>query len=274
MIDLHSHTTASDGQHAPAELIRLAHEAGVTVLAVTDHDTVAGLDACDAAAKVHGLTVVPGIEVSAFINKREIHILGHFVDRHEQRLANYAVLLKAEREKRMELMVEKVQKLGFPVTMDHVRQMAGPDSHLARPHLARVMVEGGWCSDTKNAFNRFLGDGRPAAVPRYEVSSADAIALIRGAGGVATVAHPGVNKLEKFELEQLKAEGLTGLEVEHSDHPPSLREKFHAWARELDLIATAGSDFHGEAVAPGRKLGTASMNPERFAELRARSAAR
>lgn len=269
MIDLHSHTTASDGQYTPEQLLQLAASAGVTTLAVTDHDTVAGLDACDAAAKQHGIRLVPGIEVSAFVGRKEVHILGHFVNRTEPRLARFASELRLEREKRMVLMVDKVKALGFPITMEHVRAIAG-DAHLGRPHLARVFVEGHWCLDTKEAFDRFLGDGKPAHVPRFEITTAAAIALIHGAGGTATLAHPGTSKVLLFELEQLKREGLDGLEAEHSDHPKHVQERFLGWAAQLDLVPTSGSDFHGEKVAPDRHLGTAAMPPERLAALEAR----
>ncbi len=272
MIDLHSHTTASDGQYSPDELLQLAHAAGVTVLAVTDHDTVSGLAACEVAATARGMRLVPGIEVSAFIRPgKEVHILGHFVNPKEARIAAFGEQLKLEREKRMVAMVAKVKALGFPITMDHVRQLAGPDAHLARPHLARVFVEMNYCTSTKEAFDRFLGDGKPASVPRYEITTAEGIALIHGAGGTATLAHPGVSRVERYELEQMAKEGLDGLEVEHSDHPPSMREKFHQIAKDLNLVPTAGSDFHGEKVAPNRLLGSASMFPDRFAALEARA---
>jgi predicted metal-dependent phosphoesterase TrpH len=270
MIDLHSHTTASDGEHDPAELVRLAHEAKVTTLAVTDHDTVAGLPACAAAARPLGVTLVSGIEITAFLHRREVHVLGHFVDPTEARLAGFAAKLKVERENRMIAMVEKMKGLGFPVSMDQVRALAG-DTHFARPHLARVLVELGACTSTKDAFDRFLGDGKPAAVPRFELSAADAIALIRGAGGAATLAHPGVSKIQRHDLEALKEVGLAGVEVEHSDHPPSLREKLKVIAKELDLVPTAGSDYHGPKVAPNRHFGSASMSLEDLDRLHRRS---
>jgi predicted metal-dependent phosphoesterase TrpH len=270
MIDLHSHTTASDGQHSPDVLFTMAAAAGVKVLSVTDHDTVAGLVACEAAAAARGLRLVPGIELSAFINGREVHVLGHFVDRTDERLKSFQDLLTIERIKRMELMVEKLKGMGFPVTMAHVRAMAGDDAVLARPHLARVMVEFNWCVDTREAFHRFLGDGKPAAVPRYQLSALDAVAMIHQAHGTATIAHPGVSKVEKHELKELKAAGLDGLEIIHSDHPPSQREKFNAWAKELDLCGTAGSDFHGEKVAPDRLLGSVSMTEAELAALERR----
>jgi predicted metal-dependent phosphoesterase TrpH len=270
VIDLHSHTTASDGQHTADELFQMAKAAGVSTLSVTDHDTVEGLLACEEAAKKHGLTLVPGIEVSAFVGQKEVHVLGHFVDRSEPGIASFSHQLRGEREKRMEQMVAKLQGLGFPVTMAQVRGIAG-DAHLARPHLARVLVELNYCTSTKEAFDRFLGDKRPAAVPRFALSAEDAIAIIRRAHGAATLAHPGTSRVERFEVEQMAKAGLVGLEVEHSDHPPTLRDKFRAWAKELNLIETSGSDFHGEKVAPGRKLGTESMKPEALAALRART---
>ena len=270
MIDLHSHTTASDGQHTAEELMTLARAAGVTVLAVTDHDTVAGLEAAEAAASARGITLVPGIELSAFVLGKEAHILGHFVKRDHPRLRAFGELLKGEREQRMEQMVEKVRGLGFPVTMREVRFIAG-EGQLGRPHLARVLVEKGFTTSTKEAFDRWLGDGRPAWVDRYRLSGEDAVALIREAGGTATLAHPGTSRMDRTHLANLHAAGLSGLEVFHSDHNPSVREKFLAMARDFSLVPTAGSDFHGEKVAPGRSLGTASMPPEHFEALRARA---
>ncbi len=271
MIDLHSHTTASDGQHSPDELLALAASAGVTVLAVTDHDTVAGLAAAKEAAQSRGLELVPGIELSAFVLGREAHILGHFLRPEDPDIARFADKLRIEREQRMQQMVEKMRKLGFPVRMEDVYAIADK-AHLGRPHLARVLVEKGWCVDTKEAFDRFLGDGRPAWVDRYRLDGADAIQLIRNAGGTATLAHPGTSKMNRMEVETLAKAGLAGLEVFHSDHNPSIRDKYLALAKEFDLVPTAGSDFHGEKVAPGRNLGTASMPPELFQKLRSRAA--
>jgi 3',5'-nucleoside bisphosphate phosphatase len=270
VIDLHSHTTASDGQHSPEELLAMAAAAGVTVLAVTDHDTVAGLAAAKEAAQARGVELVPGIELSAFVHGREAHILGHFLRPDDPDISRFADRLRTEREQRMEQMVEKMRQLGFPVRMEDVYAIADR-AHLGRPHLARVLVEKGWCVDTKEAFDRFLADGRPAWVDRYRLDGADAIRLIRNAGGTATLAHPGTSKMNRYEIETLAKAGLAGLEVLHSDHHPSVREKYLTLAQEFDLVPTAGSDFHGEKVAPGRNLGTASMAPELLEKLRARA---
>jgi predicted metal-dependent phosphoesterase TrpH len=270
MIDLHSHTTASDGEHTPAELLGFAQAAGITTLAVTDHDTVSNIGECTREAQARGMRLVAGIEVSIIMNRREVHILGHFVDPANAALATFGDALKIQRAKRMELMVEKIQKLGFPITMQHVTDLAGPGAHLARPHLARVLLEMNYVGSSKEAFDRFLADGKPASVPRFEVSFDEAIALIHGAGGTATCAHPGVSRIQEFEIKDMKAGGLDGIEAIHSDHPPSLREKFQQWGQTYDLVCTAGSDFHGHTVAPNRHLGSVQMPLESFTRLEAR----
>lgn len=269
MIDLHSHTTASDGQHSPEELLALARQAGVTVLAVTDHDTVAGLQRAEAAAAAQGITLVNGIELSAFVHGKEVHILGHFLDRADPRLATFQERLSHERRTRMEQMVQNMRGLGYPVSMAEVEALAG-GAQLGRPHLARVLVEKGFTTSVKEAFDRWLGDGKPGCVPRFKLSAEEAISLIRGAGGVATVAHPAVSRIDKYDLTEMTGQGLGGLEVEHSDHDPGTRRRMLEWATSLDLVPTAGSDFHGEKIAPGRDLGTASMAQERFEALQAR----
>src|SRR5713226_5762030 len=189
MVDLHSHTTASDGQHSPSDLIRLASAAGVSHLAITDHDTVSGLAEGLTAAKALGLTLIPGIELSAFVGDREIHILGHFIRIDSPELSQLSIAFRGERHQRMEGMSRKLNALGVPMTMDQVLSVAG-DAHLGRPHLARALVERGVCSSTKNAFDRFLGNDRPGFVDRQRISGERAIAMVREAGGAATVAKP------------------------------------------------------------------------------------
>ncbi|MCI0673884.1 MAG: PHP domain-containing protein, partial [Myxococcaceae bacterium] len=262
--------TASDGQHAPSTLVAMAAGAGVTTLAVTDHDTVAGLAEAAEAARAHGMTLVPGIELSAFLDRREVHLLGHFIDPSHLPLRALSARLRTEREERMERMVERLRSLGFPVTMADVRKVAG-DAQLGRPHLARVLVERGWCASTREAFDRFLGHGQGAFVERARLGHEEAIRMLREAGGTATLAHPGSSKMEAYDIGRLAAAGLAGLEVLHPDHNPSVREKYLRIARAHDLVPTAGSDFHGEAVSPDSRLGTANMAPQALASLRARA---
>jgi predicted metal-dependent phosphoesterase TrpH len=270
-IDLHSHTLASDGELTPAELIALAVSAGLKHLSITDHDTVAAIPDARRAAPTD-LEVIAGIELSAWLNNREVHILGHFLDIAEPRLAQVSERLRVERRERMEAMLAKLAALGIRISMAQVESHAGGES-LGRPHLAQALVDTGLCVDIKDAFSRYLGAGRPACVERAHVRSADAVALIRGAGGTATLAHPGTSKVERHEIAQLRAEGMVGLEVFHADHGPSVCDKYAGIAQQLDLVPTGGSDYHGPNVTPNRQLGLPGMSLADFERLRGLAAA-
>ncbi len=269
MIDLHAHTTASDGRLSPAELVARAHAAGVTHLAITDHDTVAGIaEAQAAAAALDGIEIVPGIEVSTTIGRAEIHVLGHFVRPDDPALVAFTAEQERERRARMERMIAKLNQLGIAVTMAHVEAAAGSDN-LCRPHLARALVEGRWCFDMQDAFSRLIGDEGPAYSPHRRPDAGEAIRLIHAAGGAATLAHPAADGIERFQIAELKALGLDGLEVHRADVQIPVRDKFLKIARELDLVPTAGSDFHDE----GGALGSVGLDPSAFAALRARVSA-
>lgn len=268
MVDLHSHTNLSDGEHPPAELVRRAVLAGVTHLAVTDHDTVAGLEEAERAAAAAGLTLIAGIEISADLGGREVHILGHFLDRNAPALADYAREMEAERAQRMERMVERLRQSGYPVSMDEVRAQSGGGA-LGRPHLAHVLVQRGWAATFSEAFERFLLRGGIAFVPKRRIDVGEAIALIRAAGGAATTAHPGVNRIAPNELGSLRDVGLSGVEADHPDHPPSQVEHYRRVAAELGLVPTAGSDFHGARVSAKRRLGERTMALDDLERLRA-----
>ena len=268
-IDLHSHSTASDGEHPAAEVAERAAAAGLRVWGLTDHDSVAGLDAAREAADARGLRFVPGIELSVHLERREVHLLGHFVDRQCRALRSFEDLLAEQRRIRMAEIIHKLAALGVALTPDEIEKFSGGKT-LGRPHVARAMVECGVVSTVKEAFDRFLGEGRPAYVGRYRLAAKDGIALVRGAGGAATIAHPGVSSIEHGDVERMKGWGLVGVEVFHPDHNPSVRGKYQRIARELDLVPTAGSDFHGEAVAPHRHLGDESMSEEDLARLEER----
>lgn len=268
-IDLHTHSRASDGEFTAAEVAERARAAGIGVWALCDHDTVAGLAEAGAAAARAGIRLVPGIELSAFLEKKEIHLLGHFVDPEHEALSDFEDFLAAHRRGRMRQIVERLAALGVLITEANIEKWSGGKT-IGRPHVARAIVEAGAAATVKEAFDRFLGEGKPAYVGRYRLEAADAVRLIRGAGGTATVAHPGVSKLERHELVKLKAAGVDGLEVLHVDHVPSLREKFLRFAEELDLVPTAGSDYHGVTVSPDRKLGDVTMAAEDLARLEAR----
>jgi predicted metal-dependent phosphoesterase TrpH len=269
VIDLHSHSLASDGQYRAKEVAARAAQAGVRVWALSDHDTVAGLEEAGAAAGELGIRFVPGIELSAFLDKREIHLLGHFVDPTHPTLQRFEDLLAEKRRTRMEQIVEKLAPLGIRLEVANILKFSGGKT-IGRPHVARAIVETGAVATVKEAFDRYLGEGKPAYVQRHRLDAPDAVKLVRGAGGTTTVAHPGVNKLERGDLARLAEAGVVGVEVYHPDQNPSVREKYLRLAEEYGMVPTAGSDFHGEAVAPDRRLGAVAMPEENLARLEAR----
>lgn len=268
-IDLHSHSLASDGQFPPAEVAARASAAGCSVWALCDHDTVAGLEAAAAAAREVNVRFVPGIELSAFLERHEIHLLGHFVDPASPALRAFEDFLAARRRERMAQIVERLAALGVHVTAAAIEAHSGGKT-IGRPHVARAIVESGAVATIKEAFDRYLGEGQPAYVQRYRLEAVDAVALVRGAGGTVTIAHPGVSKLEVGEVARLAAAGVAGIEVIHPDQNPSVREKYRRAAQEHGLVCTAGSDYHGPDVSPDRHLGMVSMTPEGLEALERR----
>jgi hypothetical protein len=267
--DLHCHSTASDGQYSPEEVARLALQAGLSAWALCDHDTVAGLAPAAAAAARLGLRLVPGIELSAFLGAREIHLLGHFVDPAHPSLVAFEDFLAEHRRRRLALMVERLAAVGVPVTAGDVVRLSGGKT-IGRPHVARAIVATGAVATVRQAFDRYLGEGMPAYVPRFRLEVAEAVRLVRGAGGTVTVAHPGVSRLGEAEVARLAAAGVAGLEAVHPDHAPAVREGFLRLAAAHGLVATAGSDYHGPDVSPDRRLGMVTMDAPALAALEAR----
>jgi len=267
LIDLHTHTTASDGMLAPDELVRHARERGVDVIAVTDHDTVAGVaDAAEAGDAV-GVRVVAGIELSTAREGRNVHMLGYFVRPDAAALAAELEQMRAEREDRARRMVERLNELGYELTFSEVQTQA-TGAVVARPHIARALVVRGYVGDVSAAFSpELIGDGGLAQVDRRLPDPVAGIATIRAAGGVAVVAHPGTLHhagdpvaLPEELIEELAANGLGGLEVDHPDHGEAARERWAEVADRLGLVATGGSDFHGR----GLRLGTCTTSPDAF----------
>lgn len=270
-IDLHGHSTASDGTLAPAAYVALARASGVTHLGLTDHDTTLGLaEAMRAAAP--DVEIVPGIELTATFHGREIHLLGHFVDPDAQALAGACAAAAAERETRLARMVERLAAAGVNVRFEHVLEEAAGGT-LARPHLARTLVRYGHAASMQEAFDRFLSRGTPGWVDRQRPEAKEAIAVIHAAGGTAAIAHPGVNGISRHELADLAALGLDAAEAYHPNHPATQAEAYVRWGRALGLRATGGTDFHGggpEAAPPG----TVTTPPEELEALRAVAAGR
>jgi predicted metal-dependent phosphoesterase TrpH len=271
LIDLHSHTSHSDGQRSPAELLAEAAGRGLTVLALTDHDTVSGIADAIEAAKSHGVRLVPGIELSCELHGREVHVLGHFLDPLSAGVLRISEQMLAERWQRMERMVERARTAGLAgVTMELVIAASGGEN-LGRPHLARVLVHCGHCKSVKDAFDRYLGNGGPLFVDRLRLSVHEAVELVRAAGGTSSLAHPGANAVSRQELKTCAGLGLDAVEAFHPEHVPNQAEAYQRWAAEFGLLVTAGSDYHGPAVQPDRKLGDRTLSPDRFAALEERS---
>jgi len=257
-IDLHLHTTHSDGSFSPAEILQFAHNAGVSALAITDHDIVSGIPDAIAAGTELGIEIIPGVEISSCVDKSELHILGYCIDWHDPELIRRLVALRESRHTRNPQIIERLRLLGLDVTYEEVRALAGTDS-VGRPHIARLLMDKKYVTSAKDAFDRYLAEGRPAYVARELPKPADAIAWIRAAGGVAVLAHPswasvpgeGLNRL----LTTLKAEGLGGIEVHYSTHTKRQTTEYLDLAKRLNMLVTGGSDFHG-LTKPDIQVGT------------------
>lgn len=247
-LDLHLHTTHSDGSCTPTEVVGLAHQAGVTALAITDHDITTGLVEANAAGEALGIEVIPGVEISSSLGNSELHILGYFLDWQDTRLNERLKTLRDSRHRRNPQIVERLQSLGIDLTYDEIRALAGSDS-VGRPHIARALMDKGVVSSAKEAFDRFLADGKPAYVPRDLPSPAEAIHWIKAARGLAVLAHPTWVRCTDQSLVELvrhlKADGLDGVEVYYSTHAARQTREYLSLAQQLGLLVTGGSDFHG-----------------------------
>jgi hypothetical protein len=263
-IDLHVHSNASDGTDPPAEVARRAAAAGLDVVALTDHDTMAGI-APAAAALPPGLTLVPGLELSCLDNGRSMHLLAYLCDPGDPALAAETELIRDDRVHRARAMVARLAELGAPVTWEQVAAIAG-DAVVGRPHIARALAEVGVVATPADAFTaEWIADGGRAHVDRYAPDAVRGIALVRGAGGVPVLAHPRSPGYEIADevIAGLAAAGLAGLEVFHPDHDHSERTRLTQLANSLDLVMTGGSDDHGAfkttvSVARRRRLSSTS----------------
>jgi predicted metal-dependent phosphoesterase TrpH len=270
--DLHAHSNRSDGTLAPAEVMVLAAQRDLAGVALTDHDTFDGLEEAAATASDLGLEFVPGIEFSAEYRGASLHILGYWVDPGDTAIEAELLRLTATRFRRGEMIVEKLRELGFDISIDRVRELAGGDA-IARPHIAEAMVEAGIVSDEKEAFDRYISDDGAAYVPKHALEPLDALRLIGEAGGACVLAHPGMwrgsETVPDGLIEEMAAGGMVGLEVRHPDHDDVKRTKYAAIAARLGLVATAASDCHGERY--GFRMGSERTDGETFAELKRRA---
>jgi predicted metal-dependent phosphoesterase TrpH len=275
-IDLHTHSTASDGTDTPAELVRNAAAAGLDVVALTDHDTVAGYAQARAALSAVGspLTLVTGAELSCRVQGISMHMLAYLFDPAEPELHRERELVRDDREPRARAMVAKLQELGVPVTWEQVAGIAGPGASVGRPHVATAMVESGVVSSVSDAFtSQWLANDGRAYVPKHELDPFDAVRLVKGAGGVTVFAHPGAHKrgetVPDSVIAELAAAGLDGIEVDHVDHDEPTRARLRVLAAEAGLLATGSSDYHGSRKTV--PLGACVTDPEVYREIARRA---
>jgi predicted metal-dependent phosphoesterase TrpH len=259
MIDLHAHTTASDGSRTPTQLVQLAKETGLTALGITDHDTIDGLAEGETAAEAAGVRFVPGVELSVDYKPGQFHLLGYFIDYRSRPFLDRLTYLQDNRVNRNTLMIERMQAAGLPMTMEDLLEAAG-GGQVGRPHMALAMVRKGIVSSVQEAFDRYLADGKPCHIPKVKLGPEDAIELVHLAGGAAILAHPKYLRQPdegslSTELERLRECELDGIEVYYSQHSPEETAAYLRIAHRLHFAIGAGSDFHGDSkphVALGR----------------------
>ena len=273
-IDLHTHSNVSDGTDTPAELVVAARDAGLDVVALTDHDTFDGLDRAVAAGREHGVEVVRGMELSCMRRGQSVHLLAYGADPEAAALAEEMVRVREGRTGRLRPVLDLLAGLGVPVTEEEVMAQVGSSPSVGRPHIADALIAAGWVADRTEAFDRFLADGGPAHVGRYAIEVGHGIDLVHAAGGVAVIAHPwgrGRATLlpSEYLTELVEQHGLDGIEVDHQDHDAETRTELWALVDRLGVLGTGSSDYHGTGKTD-HDLGVNITRPEIYDELRKR----
>lgn len=255
--DLHTHTTHSDGHCSPYELISKAAAAGINILSITDHDSVGALDEGIAVGKEFNVEVIPGMELSASSGELDIHILGYFMDYHNKALEEALAHFRENRMRRVEKIVDKLNQMNIPLTMESVLSHATGDS-VGRPHIASALVTAGHARSYHHAFEKYLGDGRPAFEKKPDFSPADTVRLIAQAGGLSFLAHP--CRISDEVLFQIIKCGIDGIEVIHPSHSPEMVRYYRGIVNEYCLLESGGSDFHGGPKNDERLLGQVTVD--------------
>jgi len=260
-IDLHTHSLCSDGAQTPAEVVRTAKEAGLSAIALSDHDCICGVQEAIDTGKKLGVEVIPAVELSAQ-SDTELHILGYFVDIHNKKLQETMAYALQVRDERQEETCRKLNEQGFAITMEEARAEAHGNPVLCRAHFAQIMVRKGYAESVKDAFNRFLSVGCYAYSNRQALTASEAVSLIREAGGIAVAAHLHLIKKPDDALRQYLKElipyGLDGVEGYYTDYTPDMEQRYQAMAKELGLVISGGTDYHGANkphIAIGRGKG-------------------
>jgi predicted metal-dependent phosphoesterase TrpH len=271
VIDLHTHTTASDGHLSPADLVREAWMAGIRVLAVTDHDTTSAMADVGRASAQFGLTHVPGIEITAIDDGRDVHVLGYFFDVASTPLVECLAGQRAARRDRVRAIGARLARAGMPIDVERLLAEASPQRALGRPAIAAALVAAGHVRTMHEAFDQWLVEGRPAWVPREGPGVREVVDLLHGAGGIASLAHPVLYGRDD-DIPRWREAGLDAIEVWHSEHDATTSARYLDIARRLDLLATGGSDFHGDHPAGlvrrcPRLLGRVTLPEGEFARI-------
>ncbi len=265
MIDLHLHTTASDGLLAPKELIDKCMEAQLKAIAITDHDSVDSLDEALAYADETELAVIPAIELSSDLDGRDVHILGYYIDYNDKSFLAHLRFLREARKDRAIKMIAALRREGIDITLEDLSSVVSNNSSWGRAHISRVMVAKGFVSTIQEAFDKYIGRGGPCYVEKYIFSPTEVISLILRLGGIPVLAHPAITKVDQYIKCFIDA-GLAGIEIYHSEHLPQDVDKYRNIAKKLGLLMTGGSDFHGE---PNKfQLGTIKVPDDLFEALK------
>ncbi|MCR8656104.1 PHP domain-containing protein [Paenibacillus endoradicis] len=269
-IDMHVHTTASDGLFSPTEIVAMAAQLGLAAVAITDHDTTAGVKEALIAAEQFHIKLLPGIEISTVADGQEIHVLGYFTNNDDELWQQRLIQLGATRESRNEMLLAKLNELGIVITWQEVIEIAG-DAHgsIGRPHFAQILINKGYVNNKQEAFDQYLGEHGKAYVQPLRIHPSDAYQWIKEAGGVAILAHPGIYHNDAL-VEQLLQAGVDGVEVNHSDHTPDQIEYYQSLAKRYNLLMTAGSDFHGideQGTQIHGQLGSVSTSMEVYDQI-------
>lgn len=270
MIDLHLHTTASDGLLAPAALVARAAACGLSTIAVTDHDTTAGLAEAAAGAARQSIRLVNGVEITAIENSRDVHMLAYFVEPSKPAFVDFLQAQRRDRLERVRQIAERLADLGCPIDAESlIASAASTARSVGRPGIADTLVAGGYAQNRDDAFARFLADGAAAFVPRRGPRPEAVIAEVHRAGGVVSLAHPGLTKMDSI-IPRLAAAGLASLEVRHSDHDAAAEDRYRRMAEQLGLAVSGGSDFHGDSGHRAALLGQITIREEELRALEAR----
>ena len=265
--DLHVHTTASDGTDTPREVVVRAASVGLSAIAIADHDTLEGIVPAVEAGKEIGLEVVPAIELGTELEGREIHVLGYLMDLYNEDFLSRLAFFRRTREERGLKIVNILKHMGLNISYEQVLEISGGGS-VGRPHIARALVQSGVVGSLEEAFHIYIGNGKCAYVPRFKYSPIEAVRLIRRAGGVAVLAHPGLGQgYDQFILPLVK-EGLQGLEVYHPGHDPEMSRYYLEFCKRHGLLATGGSDYHGLSHKEHNSLGKVKVSYEVVETLR------